>query len=75
MAAEREERARIQREAAARDTIDRPLGFISRFNLLQESYSLGELRHEYEFCQAVHFIDEQVLPHKQFPACCVQKDG
>jgi hypothetical protein len=75
IAAEREERARIRREAAARDAIDRPLGFISRFDPLQESHSLGELRHECEFCQAVHFIDEQVLPHKQFPACCVRGDG
>jgi hypothetical protein len=50
IAAEREERVRIRREAAARDAIDRPLGFISRFDPLQESHSLGELRHECEFC-------------------------
>jgi hypothetical protein len=34
IAAEREERARIRQEAAARDAIDCLLGFISRFDLL-----------------------------------------
>jgi hypothetical protein len=62
MAAERGERARIQRETAAKDAIDRPHGFISRFDPLQESYSLGELCRECEFCQAVHFINKQVFP-------------
>lgn len=75
IAAERRERARLRREGAIRDAIERPDGFISKFNPQLEPHDLGELYHECEFCQALHFIEEQVLPHKQFPACCVRGDG
>ncbi|KAF4637609.1 hypothetical protein G7Y89_g486 [Cudoniella acicularis] len=75
IATERRERAQVRRETEARDAIDRPPAFISRFDPSQGTYTLGELHHEYEFYQALHFIDEQVLPHKQFPACYVRGDG
>lgn len=75
IAAERTERARAARETRDRDLIDSPHGFISNFDPSLEEHSLGRLSHECEFCEALHFLDEQVLPHKQFTSCCVRGDA
>jgi hypothetical protein len=45
---------------------------------LEEAHLLGHLESLENLCEfyaAFHFADEQVLPHRKFPACCVLGDG
>ena len=63
-AARRQERLRVAQETCNRITVESLGGFILNFDPLQTPYDLGELYHEYEFCQALYFIDERVLPYK-----------
>ena len=74
-AAARQERLRVVRETRNRIAVESPGGFILNFDPLRTPYDLGELHHECEFCQALYFIDERVLPYKQFTACCVRRDS
>ena len=66
---QREEERRRQREA-----INCPISFLSQLQAAA-AHSLGPLTHECIHCVAVHFIDEQVLLHREFPAYCSRGDS